>query len=201
MAEKQSIELLAFNFASRTFAYRRLAQERCCSLTAFSSSTHEYLDPVIKTNQYAQNVDDNGKTINTPQQLMKNLRAVFYCLRKAGLKLSMAKCQFGVHEVDFPGRIITTKGIAPQKQKIVKFPRSKKPLQRYIVFLNYYRNYIPRLAKRFTPFLQLLKTAHAKAKISTIPDSMKEFREMNKLQNDVASYHYVIEYLVNNWCS
>ena len=62
----------------------------------------------------------------------------------------------------------------------VKFPRSKKALQRYIGFLNYYRNNIPRLAKQLTPFLQLLKTTDAKTKIPISPDIMKEFREMNE---------------------
>ena len=77
-------------------------------------------------------------------------------------------------------------GVAPQKQKIakflekVKFPRSKKALQRYIGFLNYYRNYIPRLAERLTPFFQLLKTTDAKAKFPITPDIMKEFREINE---------------------
>ena len=83
----------------------------------------------------AQYVDDIGIAANTPEQLIKNLRAVFQCLRKAGLKLSMTKCHFGVQEVDFLGRTITTKGVAPQKQKIakflekVRFPKSKKALQ------------------------------------------------------------------------
>ena len=118
--------------------------------------------------------------------MIKNLQAVFQCLRKAGLKLSMAKCHFGIQEVDFLGRTITTNGIAPQKQKIakflkkVKFPRSKKTLQRYIGFLNYYRNYIPRLAKRLTPFFQLLKTTDAKTKVPITPDIMKEFREIKE---------------------
>ena len=98
----------------------------------------------------------------------------------------MAKCHFGVQEVDFLRRTVTTKGVAPQKQKItkflekVKFPRSKKALQRYIGFLNYYRNYIPRLAERFTPFFQLLKTTDTKTKIPITPDTMKEFREINE---------------------
>ena len=76
-------------------------------------------------------------------------------------------------------------GIAPQKQKITKFlekfqfPRSKKAFQRYIGFLNYYRNYIPRLAERLTRFFQLLKTTDTKAKIPITPDIMKEFREVN----------------------
>ena len=98
----------------------------------------------------------------------------------------MAKCHFGVQEVDFLGRTITTKGVAPKKQQITKFvekvnfPRSKKALQRYIGFLNHYRNFIPRLAKRLTPFFQLLKTTDAKAKIPINPDIMKEFKELNE---------------------
>ena len=98
----------------------------------------------------------------------------------------MTKCHFGVQEVDFLGRTITSKGVAPQKQKIakflekVKFPRSKKALQRYIGFLNYYQKYIPRLAERLTPFFQLLKTTDAKTKIPITPDIMKDFKEINE---------------------
>ena len=153
MADQLSIELLAFNCASKTFAYRRLAQGLSRSLSAFSSFIRGYFDPVIKADQCAQYVYDIGIAANTPEQLIKNLLAVFHCLRKAGLKLGIAKCHFGVQKVDFLGRTITTKGVAPQKQKItkfletVKFPRSKKALQRYIGFLNYYQNYIPRLAE------------------------------------------------------
>ena len=59
-ADQQSIELFAFNFASRTFLYRRLAQGLSRSLSAFSSFIREYLDPVIKADQSAQYVDDIG---------------------------------------------------------------------------------------------------------------------------------------------
>ena len=186
MADQQPIELLAFNFASRTFVYRRLAQGLSRSLSAFSSFIREYLDPVIKANQCAQYVDEVGIVTKTPQQLIKNLRAVFQCLRKAGSKLSLAKRHFGLEEVDFLGRTITTKGVAPQEKKIakflekVKYPRFKKALQRYMGFLNYCRNYIPRLAERLNPFFQLLKTTDAKAKLPITPDIMREFREINK---------------------
>ena len=118
--------------------------------------------------------------------MIKNLRAVFQCLRKAGLKLSVAICQFVVQEVNFLGRTIRTKGVAPQKQKItkflekVKFPPSKKAHQRYIGILNYYQNHIPRLAEQLTPFVQLLKTTDTKTKIPITPDIMKEFRETNE---------------------
>ena len=146
----------------------------------------EYLHPVIKADHCPQNVDDTGIPTNTLEQLIENLQAVFQCLRKASLKLSMAKGHFGVQQVVLLGRTITTNGVAPQKQKItksfdkVKFSRSKKTLQRYIGFLNYYQNYIPRLAERLTPFFQLLKTTDAKTKIPITPDFMKEFREINE---------------------
>ena len=78
-------------------------------------------DPVIKADQCAQYVDDIGIAAKTHDQLIKNLRAVFQCLRKAGLKLSMAKCHFGVQKIDFPGRTITTKRVAAQKQNIAEF--------------------------------------------------------------------------------
>ena len=156
MADQQSIELLAFNFASRTFAYRRLAQGLSRSLSAFSSFIREYLDPVIKADHCAQYIDDIGIAAKTFEQLIKNPRANFQFLRKAGLKLSMAENHFAVQEVDFIGRTITTKGVAQQKQKMpeffenFKFPRSNKALRRYIGFMNYYRNYKPRLAVNYS---------------------------------------------------
>ena len=81
----------------------------------------EYLDPVIKADQRAQNVDDIGIATNSPEQLIINLWAVFKCIQNAGLKLFMAKCHFGTEEVDFIGRTITTIGVTSQKQKVTKF--------------------------------------------------------------------------------
>ena len=143
MVDQQSIELLAFNFESKKFAYRRLAQRLSRSLSAFSSFIHMYLDAVTKADHCAHYIDDIGITANTPQRWIKNLRAVFHFLKKAGLKLNTAKCQFGVKEVDLLGRTIRTEGLAPQKQNFTNFlekmklPRSRKGRQRYIGFLNF----------------------------------------------------------------
>ena len=183
MADYQSIQMLAFNFASRTFAYRRLAQGLSRSLSAFSSFMREYLDKAIKADQCAQYVDDIGIAANDSTQLCTNIKTVFECIRKAGLKLTMAKCHFGVKQVDFLGRTITPEGVSPQSEKVkqflqkLKFPKSKKALQRYIGFLNYYRNYIPRLSEKLSPFFKLLKETSQFCIPNTVLDTFNELNQ------------------------
>ena len=80
MADHRSVEMLAFNFASKTFADRRLAKGRSRSLSAFSSLIRDSLDPVNKTNQCAQCVDDIGIAANLPEQMISNPQAVFKCI-------------------------------------------------------------------------------------------------------------------------
>ena len=97
------MEMLAFNFVSRSFAYKRLAQGLSRPVSAFSSFMREYLDPVVKAEQYAQYVDDIGIAANNDTDLTRNIRAVFKCIRQAGLKLTIEKCHFGVRQVEFLG--------------------------------------------------------------------------------------------------
>ena len=142
MADQRSVEMLAFNFASKTFAYRRLAQGLSGSVSAFSSFMREYLDPVVKADQCAQYVEDIGIAANKATDLTRNNRAVFQCIRNAGLKLTIEKCHFGVRQVEFLGRTISSEGVSPQSHEIqnflnkFRFPKSKKALQRYMGFVN-----------------------------------------------------------------
>ena len=183
MADQRSIEMLAFHFASRTFAYRRLAQGLSRALCAFSSFMREYLDKVIKADQCAQYVDDIGIAANDADHLIANLRATFKCIQKAGLKLTLHKCHFGAKEIDFLERTITPQGVKPQKQNVqnflekTKFPKSKKALQRYLGFLNYYRNYVPRLSERLALFYKMLKSDE---KVLVSKELVQQFEEINR---------------------
>ena len=143
----------------------------------------EYLDRVIKADQCAQYVDDIDIAASDAEHLIKNLRATFECIREAGLKLTMHKCHFGANEIDFLGRTITPEGVKPQKESITnflektKFPKSKKAMQRYLGFLNYYRNYIPRLSEKLVPFFQLLKKEE---KVLVTSELIEQFNEINR---------------------
>ena len=124
----------------------------------------EYFDPVVKADQCAHYVDDIGVATNNATDLTQNNRAVLKFIRPAGLKLTIEKCHFGVRQVEFLGRTISPEGIPPQARKIQKFldklrfPMSKEALQRYLGFVNYYRNYLTRMVEKLYPFYKLPKT-------------------------------------------
>ena len=128
MADHRSKELLAFNFASRTFAYKRLAQWLSRALSAFSGFMREYLDRGIKADLCDQYVGDIGIAANDADQLVEHLRATFECIREDGLKLTMHKSTFGATEKDFLGRTITPKGknyyLLEKKHKIPQVQES-----------------------------------------------------------------------------
>ena len=110
MADQRSVEMLAFNFASRTFAYNRLAQGLSRSVFAFSSFMREYLDPAVKADQCAQYVDYIGIATDNATDLTRDYWAVFKCIRQAALKLTIEKCHFGVRQVEFLSRTISAEG-------------------------------------------------------------------------------------------
>ena len=74
------------------------------------------LNQFIRADQSAQYHYDIGIAANDANQLIKNLRATFECIREAGLKQTMQKCRFGSTEVAFLGTIITQKASNPPKK-------------------------------------------------------------------------------------
>ena len=111
----------------------------------------------------------------------KKHQGVFKCIRDAGLKLTIEKCHFGVTQVEFLEEP-SPDGVAPQDHKIKNFfskagfPKSKKQVQKYIGFTNYYRNYIRRLSEKLIGMYELLK---ADSKIRISEDLVDNFKEIN----------------------
>ena len=108
-------------FFQQNFCLQGRAQGLSRSVSAFSSFMREYLDPFVKADQCAQYVDDIGIAANNATDLTRNIRAVFKCYRNAGLKLTIEKCHFGVRQVEFLGRAISSEGVLPQSHKIQNF--------------------------------------------------------------------------------
>ena len=163
MADPLSVQLLSFNFLSRTFAYLRLAQGLSRSVSAFSSFMRKYLYPCIVADQCFQYVDDLGTGAKTFEEFVNNLRAIFVCIEKAGLKFTPGKCEFGLKEMTFSGNTITSEGMKPDRKKVTDFlstlkvPKTPKQIRRFIGFFQYFRSFIPKLGEKLLPFYKLLR--------------------------------------------
>ena len=121
----------------------------------------EYLEKVFKADQCAQNFDDIGIAANSAPLLIRNIRAHFECIRKAGLKLTIEKCHFVVTEVEFLERTITPQGIPPQDHKFEHFWQmfnSQNRRNKYNDTTDSIRQLLPKLHTRITRILQTIKS-------------------------------------------
>ena len=100
MADDLSVEFLAFNFASRTFAYNSLAQGLKRSVTGFSSIVKHYWDPCLAPNVCTQFMDNIAAGVNNFDEMIPAPRKIFDCLRELGLKLSAHKYELDTTKND-----------------------------------------------------------------------------------------------------
>ena len=161
MADNLSVQILAFNFASRTYAYKCLAQGLSKSVTGFSSFIRHYLDPCLAANTCTHYMDNIGSAVHNFDELIPSLKKIFECVGSSGLKLSPNKCEFGTPV--FLGKYITPEGIQTENKKIEKFlkklkmPATTKQVKRLVGFMQFWRDFIPNLGEKLLPFYKLLR--------------------------------------------
>ena len=162
MADPLSVQLLAFNCASRTLANQKLARGLNRSSTDFSAFVRNYFEPYLSANVWTQLMDDIGCGVESVEQLIPNLRLNLKWLRRLGVKLSPEKCVFGSGKVSFLENVITKEGL-PEKNKIEKFlktlelPKSVKHVKWLIGFRQFFRSFIPNVEEHLIPFYKLLR--------------------------------------------
>ena len=113
MADDVSMRLLAFNFASRTYAYKCFAQGINKSVTGFSCFIKHYLDPCLASGNCTQFMDDIGYTVTDFGQFVQSLREKFISLSLSGLKTSPKKYELATDTKKIPGNNICAEGILP----------------------------------------------------------------------------------------
>ena len=139
-----------FEFTRMPFGLKNSAQtfQLMENVTSGLKGVFVYLDDVLVASSPAA-------------QHEHDLRELFGTLRRFGLVLNSNKCVFGVKEIEFLGHCVSQKGIKPLQDKVsavrrFEQPRTVKGLQRYLGMINFYKRFLPGVAKTLRPLTDAL---------------------------------------------
>ena len=84
------------------------------------------------------------------------LDEVFGCMKRAGLKCKPSKCEIHRDSIKYQGRMVDRHGVRPDSEAVEavltwKAPRTDTQLMSFLVFANYYREFIKDMQTRCTP--------------------------------------------------
>ena len=148
-----------------------------------------YLDDILI---YSDNIQDH----------QKHVRWVLARLRTHSLYVKLEKCVFSQSTISFLGYQITPQGIQMDQTKVETIlswptPKSRKALQRFLGFSNYYRKFIKDFSSTVKPLTSLTSikvpfrwTNDAQRSFDSLKDS---FTSAPILQLPDASCHFTLE--------
>ena len=140
------------------FEWRRMPFGMCNASATFQRAIAGALQRIVNRegSMVMAYIDDIVIATETIEDHMDRLREVFQCLREAGFKMRVSKCDFMKSEIKYLGRVVSADGIKPDPKAVAKLkdwdiPRTKTELQSFLGFANYYRDFIPWHAKLVAP--------------------------------------------------
>jgi cleavage and polyadenylation specificity factor subunit 1 len=107
-------------------------------------------------------LDDHLIASRTLEEHVIHLEQFFGVLEENGLTINPAKCVFAVKSLKFLGHMVDEDGIRPLPKHVtaiqaVQPPRDVKQLQRFLGMVNFYRRFLPGIARVLKPLTDLLK--------------------------------------------
>ena len=147
----------------------------------------EYLDPVVKADQCAQYVDDNGIEANNATDLAPEQSGSLQVLWPSNIEADnwemtlRSQTSWNPRKDNLTRKDLTTSSENSKFSKKSWIPQVKKALQWYLGFVNYYRNYIARMAEKLNPFYKLPNT---EVPINITSELNETFDSVNKALSD-----------------
>ena len=140
------------------FEWRRMPFGMCNASATFQRAIARALRKIVNCegSMVMAYIDDIVIATETVEDHTVRLREVFECLREAGFKMTVAKCDFMKSEIKYLGRVVSAEGIKPDPKAVAKLrdweiPRNKTEMQSFLGFANYYCEIILWHAKLVAP--------------------------------------------------
>ncbi len=103
-------------------------------------------------------LDDHSRTL---EEHYDHLKKFFIILQENGLLINPAKCMFAASAMDFLGHPVDRHGVRPLQQHVQAIsgfppPQDVKQLQQFLGFVNFYRRFLPGIARMLQPLTDAL---------------------------------------------
>jgi cleavage and polyadenylation specificity factor subunit 1 len=107
-------------------------------------------------------LDDHLIASKSMEEHLLHLEQFFLVLQENGLTINPAKCVFAVSSLKFLGHMVDETGIRPLPKHVTAVqgvlpPTDIKQLQRFSGMINFYRRFLPGIAKVLRPLTDLLR--------------------------------------------
>ena len=141
------------------YRYKRLMFGISSAPELYQHIIQQVLTGCAGAHNIADDIIVHGKT---PREHDERLRAVLECLKRNGLTLNRAKCQIGMHKVQFMGHVLSCHGIGPTEAKVKAVTETREPenaseVKSFLGLVNFVARYIPDLSTVSEPLRQLVK--------------------------------------------
>ena len=119
---KADCQKTAFACELGLFEWRRMPFGMCNASATFQRTITGALRNIVKRegSMVMAYIDDIVIATETVEDHMIRLREVFNCLREAGFKMRVAKCDFKKSEIKYLGRLVSAEGIKPNPKAVEK---------------------------------------------------------------------------------
>ena len=173
------------------FEWRRMPFGMCNASATFQRAIARALRKIVNRegSMVMAYINEIVIATETVEDHKVRLREVFECLREAGFKMRVAKCDFMKSEIKYLGRVVSAEGIKPDPKAVAKLrdwdiPRNKTEMQSFLGFANYYREFIPRHVKLVAP---LHAITDIKATLVRRSEQQLAFNEKKKVLSDATA--------------
>jgi hypothetical protein len=107
-------------------------------------------------------LDDHLIASATLEEHMEHLAQFFAVLQENGLTINPAKCTFAVSSLTFLGHMVSDSGIVPLPRHVSAIkdfppPTDVRQLQQFLGLVNFYRRFLPAIARTLKPLTDLLR--------------------------------------------
>ena len=92
---------------------------------------------------------------------LDHLRVILDLLVQNGLVINLDKCSFAQDEIKYLGHKVTSSGIVPLRRHVDALllqphPQDVRELQRFLGMINFYRRFLPKIARTLRPLTDAL---------------------------------------------